>query len=64
MIRRACRRCSTTTSPCGGSANTDLMGAVGGLAMHEGRGAQGVLERLPQQRVAPVTYTAENMGPD
>lgn len=40
------------------SADTHLMGAVGGLAMHEGRGAQGVLERLPQQRVAPVTCTA------
>lgn len=36
-------------------ASTDLMGAVG-LAMHEGR-TQAVLERLSQQRVAPITLT-------
>lgn len=32
------------------------MGAVGGLAMHDVRRTQAVLERLAQQRVAAVTY--------
>lgn len=32
------------------------MGAVGGLAVHDVRRTQAVLERLAQQRVAAVTY--------
>lgn len=33
-----------------------LMGTVGGLAMHDVRRTQAVLERLAQQGVAAVTY--------
>lgn len=34
---------------------TNLVGVIGGLAMHEGWRTQAVLERLPQQRVSTVT---------
>lgn len=43
-------------------ATTDLMGAVGGLTMHEGRRTQAVLEGLTQQRVASITCTKENLS--
>ena len=45
-------------------ASTNLMGAVGGLTMHEGRRTQTVLERLAQQRVAPVAYITETRCSD
>lgn len=40
------------------------MGAVGGLAVHDVRRTQAVLERLAQQRVAAVAYKDTRLNKD